>query len=66
MGKRRGLEVAGLITKVLQVMYVFLGLDGLRIVAEEAAVVDAMMGAAAGEVDERDLAQWLEAHVEAK
>lgn len=46
-----------------QVMYVFLGLNGLRIVAEEAEVVDTMLRVATGEVDERALADWLEAHI---
>jgi death on curing protein len=46
-----------------QVMYVFLGLNGRRIVAEEAEVVDTMLRVATGEVDESALAQWLEAHV---
>ena len=47
-----------------QVMYVFLGLIGLRIAAEEAAVVDVMLRLAAGEGAENALAEWLVAHVE--
>ena len=49
-----------------QVMYVFLGLNGLRVVAEEVEVVDTMLRVATGEADERALAQWLEAHIVAK
>lgn len=46
-----------------QLMYVFLGLNGLRVVAEEAEVVDVVLRVATGEVDENALAEWLEAHV---
>ena len=45
-----------------QVMYVFLGLNGLRIIAEEPEVVSVMVGAASGTVDESSLAAWLRQH----
>lgn len=46
-----------------QVMYVFLGLKGYRFEAAEPEVVTLMVGAAAGEIDEGDLADWLEGHL---
>lgn len=45
-----------------QAMYVFLGLNGLSIEADEPAVVTIMLGVAAGEVSEQDLAEWLREH----
>ncbi|MGH7480803.1 MAG: type II toxin-antitoxin system death-on-curing family toxin [Longimicrobiales bacterium] len=47
-----------------QAMYVFLGLNGWRIAAEEPDVVDLMLAAASGTLDESQLADWLRAHVE--
>lgn len=47
-----------------QVMYVFLGLNGLRIAAEEAEVVDVMLRLAGGGLAEPGLAEWLRGHVE--
>jgi death-on-curing family protein len=40
-------------------MYVFLQLNGLRIEAEEAAVVDLMKAVAQGDCDEEELTAWL-------
>ena len=40
-------------------MYVFLGLNGLQIVATEPDVVTLMMGVADGSVDEPKLVAWL-------
>lgn len=45
-----------------QAMYVFLGLNGLRIVASEEAVVSLMLSVASGELDEERLTSWLEAN----
>lgn len=45
-----------------QAMFVFLGLNGLRIVASEEAVVSLMLSVASGELDEEGLASWLEAN----
>ena len=45
-------------------MYVFLGLDGQRIVAEEPAVVKLMKDVAAGACSESEWADWLRAHTE--
>lgn len=47
-----------------QAMYVFLGLNGWRIAAEEPEVVRLMRDAAAGAVDESALARWLREHIE--
>ena len=44
-----------------QAMYVFLGLNGLRIVAREAEVVPVMVDLASGGLDEAGLAGWLSA-----
>jgi death-on-curing protein len=46
-----------------QVMYTFLGLNGYRLVAAEAAVVALMIDVATGTVDEESLAQWCRANV---
>jgi prophage maintenance system killer protein len=43
-------------------MYVFLQLNGQRIDAEEAAVVDLMKGVARGDCDEEELTAWLGEH----
>lgn len=43
-----------------QAMYVFLGLNGLRITAPEEALVHLMLSLAGGDLDEPDLATWLE------
>lgn len=45
-------------------MYVFLGLNDQRIVAEEPAVVELMKDVAAGACSESELANWLRAHME--
>lgn len=45
-----------------QAMYVFLGLNGRRIEAEEPEVVRVILSLAAGELEESDLAEWLRAH----
>jgi death on curing protein len=42
-----------------QTMYVFLGLNGLRIQAPEEAVVTLMLAVASGEISEPQLAVWL-------
>jgi death-on-curing protein len=47
-----------------QVMYVFLGLNGLRLVADEREVVAMMADVASGVVDEVSLTAWVRAHVE--
>lgn len=44
-----------------QAMYVFLGLNGLRILAEEAEVVAVMVDLASDRLDEAGLARWLNA-----
>lgn len=44
-----------------QAMYVFLGLNGVRIVAPEEDVVALMLSVASGERTEEDLTEWLEA-----
>jgi len=46
-----------------QVMYVFLGLNGYRIVASEPAVVALMVDVAAGTIDEVGLAEWCRVNV---
>jgi death-on-curing protein len=45
-----------------QAIFVFLGLNGLTIDAEEPAVVTLMLGVAAGDVSETELARWLQHH----
>jgi death-on-curing protein len=45
-----------------QAMYVFLGLNGLRIDAPEEEVVGLMLALASGELDESELASWLRGH----
>jgi death on curing protein len=42
-----------------QAMYVFLGLNGLRIEAEETEVVRLILALASGELSEPELADWL-------
>lgn len=49
-----------------QAMYVFLGLNGLRIEAEEEEVVGLMVSVAAGEIDEAGIAAWLREHAVAR
>lgn len=44
-----------------QVMYVFLGLNGLRIEAAEPEVVELMLAVATGGMDEHGVAEWLSA-----
>jgi death-on-curing protein len=46
-----------------QVMYVFLGLNGYRVVATETAVVSLMIDVATGTIDETGLAQWCRVNV---
>lgn len=45
-----------------QAMYIFLGLNGLRIEAEETEVVALVLALASGELAEAKLAEWLRAH----
>jgi death on curing protein len=45
-----------------QGMYVFLGLNGLRIEAEEPEVVRAILALASGDLKESELADWLRQH----
>jgi death on curing protein len=45
-----------------QTMYVFLGLNGVRIAGEEAEVVEVILRLAAGTMGEDQLASWLRAH----
>jgi death on curing protein len=45
-----------------QAMYVFLGLNGLRIEAEEPDVVRLILALASGELPEPELADWLRQH----
>ena len=45
-----------------QAMYVFLGLNGLRIEAEEDEVVRLILALADGKVEEPALAQWIREH----
>ena len=47
-----------------QVMYVFLGLNNLRLVAGEPEVVALMLGVAGGKVEEEALADWLRHHTQ--
>ena len=47
-----------------QVMYVFAGLNGVRIVASQFEVVQLMIAVAAGETEEDAVADWLRRHVE--
>jgi death-on-curing protein len=46
-----------------QAMYLFLGLNGLRIDATEEHVVATILALAAGELDESGLASWLREHI---
>jgi death-on-curing protein len=46
-----------------QAMYLFLGLNGLRIDASEGQVVATMLSLASGELGEPGLAAWLREHV---
>ena len=45
-----------------QTMYVFLGLNGLRVESSEADVVTIMLRVASGEATEEELATWLRHH----
>lgn len=47
-----------------QTMFVFLGLNGWRLVAEEPEVVRVMVDVAAGTTSEADLASWVRDHIE--
>ena len=47
-----------------QVMYVFLGLNGLRIVADEADVVRVMLAVASGTLTADEMAAWFRAYIE--
>ncbi|MGH7573150.1 MAG: type II toxin-antitoxin system death-on-curing family toxin [Gemmatimonadota bacterium] len=49
-----------------QTMYLFLGLNGFRIVADEPEVVKVMTEVGAGSVKEDELAEWLRTHTEAR
>ena len=42
--------------------YTFLGLNGLRLIADEDDVVETMLAVAAGEMDEKTFAAWLRAN----
>lgn len=44
-------------------MAIFLGLNGLELEAPEAEVVTVMVGVAAGQLKERQLADWVRAHL---
>lgn len=46
-----------------QTMYVFLGLNGQRLIAEEPEVVRVMLDVAAGAMNEVDLAAWIRDHI---
>jgi death-on-curing protein len=46
-----------------QAMYLFLGLNGLRIEAPEEEVVVLILSLASGQLDEPDLATWLRQHI---
>ena len=46
-----------------QAMYLFLGLNGLRIEAPEEEVVALILSLASGQLGEADLAAWLREHV---
>jgi death-on-curing protein len=47
-----------------QTMFVFLGLNGWRLVAEEPEVVRVVVDVAAGTTGEADLAAWVRDHIE--
>lgn len=47
-----------------QVMYVFLGLNGLRLAADEAEVVRVMRDVASGALGEGELASWLKNNIQ--
>lgn len=49
-----------------QAMYVFLGLNGLRVVSDEREVVDVMLAVAGGDAAEESLAAWLREHTESR
>jgi death-on-curing protein len=49
-----------------QAMYVFLGLNGFRIEAEEIEVVRVILGLAAGHLLEPELAGWLRHHTSSR
>ena len=46
-----------------QAMYLFLGLNGLRIDSSEEEIVSLIMSLASGDLDESSLADWLRSHV---
>lgn len=50
----------------LQAMYLFLGLNGLRIDASEEDVVATILPLASGDLDEPGLAAWVHDHVTAR
>ena len=47
-----------------QVMYVFLGLNGMRLVAEEVEIVQVMLDVAAGALTEEAPASWIRNQIE--
>ncbi len=49
-----------------QTMYVFLGLNGYRIEADEKEVVTLMLNLASGDVDEEPLSDWLRDHLKVR
>ena len=46
-----------------QAMYLFLGLNGLRLEAPEEEIVTLILSLASGQLDEPDLAAWLRLHI---
>ncbi len=52
-----------LVTGAFQVMFVFLGLNGLRLNAPEVEVVRIMTDLAAGKLPQAGLADWIREHV---
>jgi death on curing protein len=46
-----------------QIMFVFLGLNGLQLTAKEVEVVRIMVDLAAGSLTEAELASWIRGHV---
>ena len=49
-----------------QVMYVFLGLNGHRLVADQREVVSLMLDVATSRIDEVQLAEWIRTHTAAR
>jgi death-on-curing protein len=49
-----------------QAMYVFLGLNGFRLEADETEVVTLVLSLAAGDIDEAALTDWLRNHIQTR